>query len=161
LNPGQKNIHEDAHAVIEALEGCSGIFVNKDEAMELVHKICKDDIQHSVLDSEKYLLQILSEYCSGFVSITDGKRGVWVQSQQCAVHAKPEVIENAVDSTGAGDSFTSGFLAAYSKGSDLEQCVSWGIANARNVIQYYGAKKGLLREDEIQMPSRQARIEAF
>lgn len=51
--------------------------------------------------------------------------------------------------TGAGDAFTSTFVAAIIKGNTIEGALQWGPINSMNVVQYVGAQEGLLAEDEI------------
>jgi sugar/nucleoside kinase (ribokinase family) len=45
-----------------------------------------------------------------------------------------------VDSTGAGDAYAAGFLAAYTKGLDLAACGRVGSLAAADIISYYGAR---------------------
>ena len=45
-----------------------------------------------------------------------------------------------VDTTGAGDLFAAGFLAARAKGAGLERCLWTGALAAGEVIQHYGAR---------------------
>ena len=55
----------------------------------------------------------------------------------------------SVDRTGAGDAFGSGFLSQWAQGADLAPSLLFASANSTSVIQFIGAKKGLLRRDEI------------
>lgn len=61
------------------------------------------------------------------IVVKRGRRG-------CATLHKGELIEapafavDAVDSTGAGDSFDAGFLHAWLRGMDLRECLRWGSA---------------------------------
>ena len=52
-----------------------------------------------------------------------------------------------VDSTGAGDAFGSGFLAAYAKGKTFKQALIFASANSTSTIQHRGAKNGILSGD--------------
>jgi sugar/nucleoside kinase (ribokinase family) len=63
------------------------------------------------------------------VVIKTGANGVWVKSDKKTIHAKAFIV-NVVDTTGAGDSFNSGFIYQYYKGSSIEDCVLWGNACA-------------------------------
>ncbi len=45
-----------------------------------------------------------------------------------------------VDSTGAGDAYAAGFLAAYTQGRDLAICGRMGSVAAAEVISHYGAR---------------------
>jgi sugar/nucleoside kinase (ribokinase family) len=51
--------------------------------------------------------------------------------------------------TGAGDAFTSTFVAALIHGSDIEGALQWGPINSMSVVQYVGAQKGLLKQSQI------------
>jgi len=57
-------------------------------------------------------------------------------------------VENAVDTTGAGDAFVSGFLAASLRGNDLYQCGVIGNATAAFCVQEPGATTGVKNWDE-------------
>ena len=58
------------------------------------------------------------------------------------------------DTTGAGDSFGSGFLAAFASGRSFRNSLIFGAANSTSVVQQIGAKKGILtgREKLHEMP---------
>ena len=142
-NPRQINIHDNAKKVIEKIAGTEILFVNKDEAMEIVLSV-----NNKKIDDEKYLLQELKKIGARIVVITDGVRGAWVTDgvETFFTHG---IKVPAVDSTGAGDAFSSGFLAAYIKNKNIEECLQWGIINSSNEVQFYGAIEGLLGEEEI------------
>ena len=53
------------------------------------------------------------------------------------VAAEPAKV---VDTTGAGDAFAAGFLAAYTAGRDLAACGKLGSLAAAEVISHYGAR---------------------
>ena len=63
------------------------------------------------------------------VVIKTGKDGVWIKTNDKIIHAGVFEV-NVVDTTCAGDSFNSGFIYQYYKGSDIEKCVLWGSACA-------------------------------
>ena len=48
-----------------------------------------------------------------------------------------------VDATGAGDAFSTGFLAKFIKTGNIVDALKVGSANAHSVIQHFGAKTGL------------------
>ncbi len=142
-NPRQINIHDGAKKVIEKIAGADILFVNKDEAIEIILSA-----NNKKIDDEKYLLQELKKIGAGIVVITDGVRGAWASDgEETFFISGIKVL--AVDSTGAGDSFSSGFLGAHIKNKNLEECLKWGIINSSNEVQFYGAIEGLLNEDEM------------
>ncbi len=51
--------------------------------------------------------------------------------------------------TGAGDAFTSTFVAAIIKGNTIEGALQWAPINSMSVVQYVGAQKGLLSEHHL------------
>jgi fructokinase len=53
------------------------------------------------------------------------------------VAAEPSTV---VDTTGAGDAYAAGFLAAYTAGRDLAVCGKLGSLAAAEVISHYGAR---------------------
>ena len=52
----------------------------------------------------------------------------------------PAAPAKVVDTTGAGDAYAAGFLAAHAKGLGLEQAGRWGSIAAAEVIGHYGAR---------------------
>lgn len=53
------------------------------------------------------------------------------------VAAQPTTV---VDTTGAGDAYAAGFLAAWAKGLSLPEAGRWGSISAAEVISHYGAR---------------------
>lgn len=147
FNPRGKNIQEDAKKVFELAEKMEIFFVNKDEAIEIVSGNYKTESDMD-LNDEAYLLKKLKESEAKIIVVTDGERGAWAHDGKKIVHIEA-TKDKAVDTTGAGDAFSSGFLAAYIKGKDLEECVKWGVKNSGNSIRFYGGVEGLLTENEI------------
>lgn len=142
-NPRQSNIHDDAKKVIEKIAGAEILFVNKDEAIEIILSA-----NNKKIDDEKYLLQELKNLGAKIVVITDGVRGAWASDGEKTIFISGIKVL-AVDSTGAGDAFSSGFLGAHIKGKNLEECLKWGVINSSNGVKFYGAIEGLLSEEEI------------
>ena len=63
------------------------------------------------------------------VVIKSGDSGVWVKNHEKTYHAQVFKV-NVVDTTGAGDSFNSGFIYQFYKRSVIEECILWGSACA-------------------------------
>ncbi len=72
-------------------------------------------------------------------ALTRGERGsvVVAGSERHAVPAKPTDV---VDTTGAGDAYAAGFLAALARGAALPECGRWGSIAAAEVISHFGAR---------------------
>lgn len=54
-----------------------------------------------------------------------------------------------VERTGAGDAFTSTFVASIIAGNTIEGALQWAPISSMNVVQHVGAQEGLLSEKEL------------
>ena len=159
FNPRQKTIHEDVKKIIETITRCELLFVNKDEAIEIVCG-CGDAPVRELLENEEYLVRILHRLGAKTVTVTDGLRGAWGFDGHQLFHCE-SLKQEAVDTTGAGDAFTSGFFAARIKGMDLKSFLAWGIANSSSSVMEYGGQKGLLTEAEINLQIDRIKIKSL
>lgn len=146
LNPGQHNLKEDPALMFHLLHDVDALFLNKDEAIELL-LANRQVTNHEHLNDEIRLVKALHHEGPRVVALTDGKRGVWATDGQGIWHAQSFEPSGVVDTTGAGDAFGSGFFSAYLKGLSMETCLRYGICNAGNVVGYFGATQGLLDEE--------------
>jgi sugar/nucleoside kinase (ribokinase family) len=147
MNPRQVNIHDNPKKVSEIISKCDVVFLNKDETIEILNA-AGEKYSPENLDSEAFLIKKISEMGPVVAAITDGEKGAWAYDGQNLFHAGIIKV-SAKDSTGAGDAFSSGFLAAHLKGKKLEECLRWGIANSCHSVEHYGAIEGLLDEEKI------------
>lgn len=156
FNPRQKTIHDDAKKIARTFAFCEIVFLNKDEAIEIVMSQRKKTAAKLIKD-EIFLLRELKKTGVGKIIITDGKRGAWVFDGQKILQA--QATENEpVETTGAGDAFASGFLASYLKGNNLTDCLKWGIVNSGNSVNFFGAHRGLLNEKEMLKKSEKLKV---
>jgi len=148
LNPGQHNIKENTSALLPVIKETDVLLLNKDEAIEL---LMHTDIVSSEtqLNDELFLLESLHSLGAKVIGMTDGKRGGWgfdgSEYWFCPIHTRSGVL----DTTGAGDAFGSGFIAAHLKGLALSDSLSYGMANSGSVVGFYGASEGLLSDAEM------------
>ncbi|HCU98438.1 MAG TPA: hypothetical protein DGM69_03735 [Chloroflexi bacterium] len=80
----------------------------------------------------------------GCAIITCGNRGCVIgdSSSREIIQIPSYEVSTPLDTTGAGDSFIGGFLAARIKGYNLEKSAKIGHAIAANVIMTYGGHAG-------------------
>lgn len=83
------------------------------------------------------------------VLITDGKNGACFYDGKIFFHAKPKKNIKIVETTGAGDSFASGFVAGIASNKSIEDSLKMGLLNAESVIQNYGAQNILLSKTKM------------
>ncbi len=148
VNPGQKNIQDDAQAVLKAVKHADVLLLNKDEAIVLVLGI-HPNATHEELQNELFLIRELYVYGASVIGLTDGMAGAWGYAGGEILHSDA-LNQNAIDATGSGDAFGSGFLSAWIQHKGLEESLRWGVANGSSVVRFYGAREGLLRTDEIE-----------
>ena len=156
-NPRQINIHENAKKVLEFISKSDLIVLNKDESIEVL-SAGEEKFSSDELNSEEFLVKKLHSLGPKIVAVTDGMRGSWATDGEKVIHA-PAIGVKAVETTGAGDAYSSGFFAAYLKGKDLEECLKWGVANSGSSVQFFGAIEGLLKESEIVKMADEVEIE--
>lgn len=153
FNPRQQMLHEDIKYVLGVLGRCDLLFVNKDEATELVlgSGVDKDLRQ---MEQEEFLLDELAKACPrAEIALTDGARGAWAFSGGEHFYAEA-FLRKATDTTGAGDAFASGMLGALIKGKGMQQAIRWGIANSSSSVAFYGGTSGLLGEEDLSAASQ-------
>ena len=108
--------------------GVDLLFANADEALQLTGR---SDLP-SALDelAGKVPTLVITKGAEGAIGIEGG--------QTISIPAAP--VEQVVDTTGAGDLFAAGFLAARCRGASLERCLWTGAIAAGEVIKHYGAR---------------------
>jgi sugar/nucleoside kinase (ribokinase family) len=128
-NPGVREL-DDWGRLSHLVELADFFFVNKEEARRVV---------------EGRTLSALAKAIPARVTvITDGRNGVLARDDKQEVRALEYEDSKVVDRTGAGDAFSTGFLASYMKKGDLQEAVRLGSANGNSVVKYFGATTGLL-----------------
>jgi len=146
FNPGGIQIAERGNIIWSILEKTDFLFVNKEEAEEILYG---KEIKFTSEKSIKKLLYGLKGLGPRNIIITDSGNGSYLQDEQNNTHHLGIMNVPVVEKTGAGDSFNAGFLAAVLKGSSLTQAMAWGNLNAASVVQQVGAQRGLLTEEQL------------
>jgi len=89
-------------------------------------------------EDELAALRSLAERCAVAV-VKVGAQGAWVRGNGVEHHIPAATVEAVVDTTGAGDTWAAGFLAAYVRGAPLAECGAIGALAAAAVVQISGA----------------------
>ncbi len=97
----------------------------------------REEITALGMRSPSHGCQVLSELCKIAVLLL-GRRGCLVGSSD-SIHAYPSEPVPAVDTTGAGDYFASGFLHGHLNGRPLSECARYGAVLGKAVVQHLGA----------------------
>jgi len=72
--------------------------------------------------------------------VTRGALGALAAESGQRVEVDAAAVEHVVDTTGAGDLFAAGFLAARCRQRELKACLQAGAAAAAEVISHFGAR---------------------
>lgn len=101
-------------------------------------------------DDIKDLLARVHKLGPKIVVISDGPKGSYASDgeNQFKMPVYPDPAP-PVERTGAGDAFTSTFVAAIIKGNTVEGALQWAPITSMNVVQHVGAQAGLLSEAQV------------
>lgn len=72
--------------------------------------------------------------------VTRGAEGALALANGDGVEVPAAAVDKVVDTTGAGDLFAAGFLAARARGHDLAKCLQTGSIAAAEIISHFGAR---------------------
>lgn len=104
------------------------LFANEDEVRHLTGNADLDTALDALSPKVKSL--VVTRGAAGAIGIDNGSR----------VEVPAAAVEHVVDTTGAGDLFAAGFLAARCRGHGLERCLEAGALAAAEVISHFGAR---------------------
>ena len=108
--------------------GADWLFANEAEA-ELLSGEADFDAQMRVLGQQ-----------FGHVVIKRGQFGAALGGGEGVVQSRPAPIVRVVDTTGAGDAFAAGFVAALLRGEPHAACLDAGIAGGARAVQFVGGQ---------------------
>lgn len=141
FNPGAVQIKEAKRDLYQLLKITDILFVNRLEALHLI----KQPANHVAIQT---IMEELFKLGPKYVVVTDGRDGAYAYDGEQLDYA-PMFPGKRVEATGAGDSFTTGFLGAIMHGKTHAEGLKWGSVNAASVVQYIGPTAGLLSHTEI------------
>jgi len=141
FQPGTFQIDAGAQRLARLYKRAELVLLNREEAAEV------SDGNHEDLPD---LFNRLHAMGPKMVVITDGPDGAYASDGQNRFKM-PSYPDPAppFERTGAGDAFSSAFVAALAKGSNIEGALQWAPINSMSVVQHTGAREGLLTEEQI------------
>jgi len=150
FNPGTYQLRKGIKANQSMLDRTSVLSVNVQEAQSWVGNT----------DDAEELCRRLSKLGPKAIALTDGRKGAYSYSSEGFFYI-PEFPGPRVEATGAGDSFTTAYIAALSYGKPHKEALRWGPVNAGSVVLKVGPIDGLLSKHQIEarlakMPSYKA-----
>lgn len=154
FNPGTIQLHHGGDLVKQILEHTDILFVNKEEAEELVwgHEKRKRN------NDSKYIRELLvklQKMGAKTAVITNGRLGSHSIDEYGNFLHEGLFPGEVVERTGAGDAYTSGFLAAILYQKSVREAMQWGAINSANVVATVGAVAGLLKKDVMEQKEKE------
>lgn len=138
VNPGKKEL-EEKKTLLSLLPKIEYLNLNHMEAVKFFKGRYGED--------KKMVKRFLDEGVKQ-VTITNGTNGAGMGKGD--VWIKAEAFKTkSIDDTGAGDAFTSGVVAGLLAGRPMEEVLKMGLSNGASVVTGLGAKKTLLRKEEM------------
>lgn len=134
FNPGNSQLALSFKKLQDIIDRVDVLILNQEEAAILT----KNDYKE-----EKKIINDLKKRHNGITIMTKGDRGVVVIDKDNVYNKKAKVIK-AVDKTGAGDAFGSGFVSGLIKYNDINKSIDLGLTNSTNCIKKQGSTNGLL-----------------
>ncbi len=111
------------------------------EILPVIDYLFPNEKEAQYLTGKKDYMEMAEELCRRGIQnviVKTGSEGCTVCGRTKRFHMPAEKVE-AVDSTGAGDSFVAGFISGIVAGDSLEGCCSCGIRCAADCVQRMGA----------------------
>ena len=140
FNPGTFQLRAGPKANAELLERTDLLSVNVEEAQSWVGDSDRDPEE---------LCKKLMKLGVKAVALTDGRKGAYSMSAE-GFYYLPEYPGPRIEATGAGDSFTTAYIAALILGNSHKEALRWGPMNAGSVVMQVGPQAGLLTKHEIE-----------
>lgn len=133
LNLGVKDVRREQRELLPLISQTDVLIVNGHEFTDLIKKKYEDlDFSSDVVSQEKM-------FDGKIVIITDGEKGSYGY-EKGQVHLQPAIKpEKILDTTGAGDGYTAGFIAQYLRSKDVSKSMSQGAEHAAKVLAKIGA----------------------
>jgi ribokinase len=138
---------------VEKLEGIYNrsevFFCNIEEAKRILGILEDVKIQD--------LLKEMTKIGPKIIVITDGPKGAYVYdgTEMWFMPTYPDP-KPPFERTGAGDAFASTFVSALALGLSIPEALSWGPINSMSVVQFVGARRGLLDRQTLERYLKEA-----
>ena len=112
----------------DLLKKCAVLFCNREEAEAFAGQ-----------GSNEELLDRLSDFVP-LVALKLGRDGALIRQNGETIAVEAELVENPVDTTGAGDLWQAGFLYGLMRKKSLSLCGRFASAAAAELVQTLGAR---------------------
>ncbi|MEO8285260.1 MAG: carbohydrate kinase family protein [Chloroflexota bacterium] len=135
------SVKADAHShprkLVERLLSASRlVFLNRDELRFIGEATGRSSVEEILAAGPE------------MVVLTLGAQGSVVATRSETVEVQAAPVKRVVDTTGSGDAYVSGFLAALIRGATPKEAAMVGARNAAAVLEQVGSQAGLCTSEE-------------
>lgn len=152
LNPGMLIIEQGLNVIRSLLEKIDVLILSQREFHFLF------DLKENIFNSDLLNQRVQTLFSLGIktVVITRGSKGADILTPDKKELVLPATVEKVIDTTGAGDAFSAGFIYGYiqnpsNKFDDLKNFVKIGNFVAGRCIEKLGARNGIPDREEIKL----------
>ena len=133
LNLGVKDVRREQKELLPLIEQADVLIVNGHEYADLIKKKYEElDFKTNIVGNEKFLE-------GKIVIVTDGEKGSYGYFNSEVYFQEAIKPEKILDTTGAGDVYTAGFIAQYLRSKDVKKSMLQGAEHASKVLAQVGA----------------------
>lgn len=141
FQPGTYQMKAGVEKLKHIYERSECVLLNREEAVDVF-----GGDYHNIHD----LFDKMHEVGIKIAVITDGPAGAYASDgvSRYKMPVYPDIAPPK-ERTGAGDAFSSTFVAALMLGASIEEALRWAPINSMNVVQHVGAQDGLLSMSDL------------
>lgn len=134
LNLGIKDCRRPSHQIIPMLHKTDILILNSHEFCEMIKH------SYDAIDFKKDVRKYIDVLFNKKLIVTDGEKGSYAYWDKNIYHMQAIPAKKVVDTTGAGDGFTAGFISGYLKqNGDIAKAMEVGAKYAVKIIEKVGA----------------------
>ena len=156
INAGTTAIKKGAKYFDEIVEASDILILNKEEASMLTKIQVRPDTKTEFFSQErihpdvKSMFKVLRNKNKSIIIITDGKNGATAYDGKHFYKA-PEFPAKVRSTLGAGDAFSSTFVASMEKyKGDIRMAIAAASVNSASCVEVFGAQEGLISFNKIE-----------
>jgi adenosine kinase len=127
FDPGQALPMLEAENLTKSIEGCQILIAN--------------DYELELITSKTGLAKEALQKLAGTIIVTQGEAGSLVSSRDEVIRIPAVKPRQAVDPTGAGDSYRGGLLSGLIEGKSIRDCAMMGSVCASFCVEVYGTQE--------------------
>ncbi len=143
FNPSNYQVELGLEKLRPMLASVDVLMMNKEEACKLVGLNYAEDPDIRVV------FEKLGTLPPRIFVVTNGGNGAYVKQGDTLFWGKPSPDCVVSETTGAGDAFSSTFIAGLAMEHSVEDSIRMALSNAESVLRYKGAKNDLLSREKL------------